>query len=133
MDWPTLKREVDLRTSRSSGSGGQHVNKVDSRVELIFNPASSDALSEEEKAWLQHHLGKRLTAGGDLIVSSQAERSQHLNRRRAWQKLENLLKSSLHPPRPPRRAKAFKASRKKRLEDKRRRSEVKAQRQNPRW
>lgn len=133
MDWPTLKREVELRTSRSSGSGGQHVNKVDSRVELVFRPAESAALSEEEKDWIQHHLGKRLTAAGDLLVSSQAERSQHLNRHRAWQKLENLIKSALHPPRPPRKATAFKASRKKRLDEKRRRSETKSMRQNPRW
>lgn len=126
MDLSQIYKELELRTSRSSGSGGQHVNKTESRVELRFHPASSEGLSDQEKRWFQQSYGHKLSQDGLLIVNSQAERSQHLNRKRAWTKLKELLRKHVRPPKAKRQAGSFKADRRKRLEKKRRHSEKKA-------
>lgn len=126
MDLDQIYQELELRTSRSSGSGGQHVNKTESRVELRFRPMESAGLSDKEKQWLKQHYGHRFTQDDEIIVSSQAERSQHRNRKRAWSKLKELLCKHVRPPQAKRKAGAFKAERKKRLTAKRRQSEKKA-------
>ncbi len=71
-----FSKEFTFVTSRSSGPGGQHVNKVNTRVELRFNVIASQLLTEKEKAILQKKLQSQLTNDGDLIISSQTERSQ---------------------------------------------------------
>ncbi|MEM9887434.1 MAG: peptide chain release factor-like protein, partial [Bacteroidota bacterium] len=76
MDITKLTSEISFRTARSSGSGGQHVNKVETKVELLFDIATSDALSEKEKYWLHKNLTQRINKEGILKISVQEKRSQ---------------------------------------------------------
>ncbi len=126
MDWEQLHREVTVTHSRSSGAGGQHVNKVATRVEMVFYPATSAVLSDTEKAYIQRNLSSKLTKDGALRVAADDTRSQALNRRRAWAKLRRLIEKGIRPPRPPRKAGAFKPNRRKRREAKERRSQTKS-------
>lgn len=122
--WP----ELQVQTSRSSGPGGQNVNKVESRVELRFHLASSRLLTDEQKQLLLQKLAGRLTADGYLLVVAQEDRSQLRNKEHALRKLHALLQQNLQQP------KARKASRpsagavRKRLEEKKRHSDKKASR-----
>jgi len=90
-----LIKEVIFKTSRSGGKGGQNVNKVSSKVELIFNVLNSSFLSDEEKSLLQEKLANRLDTEGNLHIVSQEDRSQLLNKQRTVIKLMNLLTKSL--------------------------------------
>jgi ribosome-associated protein len=119
------------RFSRSSGPGGQSVNTTDSRVELSFDVARSQALPEWARSRALERLGGRL-AGGVLTVASSGERSQLMNRQEARERLAALLREGLAPPSRPRVAtKPGKGARERRLQDKRRRSDVKRNRQLP--
>lgn len=123
-----LHKELKFRTSRSSGSGGQHVNKVSTRVELIFDLFHSEVLHTEQKEILQDALKNKLTKEGQLIISSQATRSQWRNRLKAIDKFNQLITKSLQP-KPKRKAvKPLQSDKKKRLQLKRRNSEKKAMR-----
>ena len=126
MNRELIERELELRTSRSSGAGGQHVNKTETRVELLFNVRDSEAFSEREKRHINHHLRKQLDGQGQLSVVDQSSRSQHTNRKRALDRLLELLERGTRPIPKKHKGKAFTANRKKRLEKKKRRSEVKA-------
>lgn len=94
---PDLSSEFAFRTSRSSGAGGQHVNKVDSRVELRFNIPASQLLSERQKELLLQKLANKLTSEGDLLIVSQAERSQIRNKEITVEKFYALLQKALQP------------------------------------
>ena len=104
-----IVKAVSFKTSRSGGKGGQNVNKVSSKVELILNIASAEFFSPEEKALLNERLAHRLDLEGNLHVVSQDDRSQLVNKEHSIDKLMALLKSSLHvdktrkPTRTPRR------------------------------
>ncbi|MEM1358574.1 MAG: alternative ribosome rescue aminoacyl-tRNA hydrolase ArfB [Bacteroidota bacterium] len=128
MNWQTLLEELTFRTSRSSGAGGQHVNKTESKVEIIFDLKGSQAFSRREKLQLKHHLGPRLSTTGIISVVDQSSRSQHANRKSAVQRLRKLLDRSNRPIPRPHRGKAFVANKRKRLENKKQRSELKASR-----
>jgi ribosome-associated protein len=117
--------EVALRTSRSSGPGGQHVNVTASRVEAVFDVAASTALSEPQKARIAARLGPRVTA------SSQDTRSQLRNRELALERLAARLDHALQVRRPRRPTKPTKASKQRRIEGKRRRADVKRARRRP--
>jgi ribosome-associated protein len=91
-----LQKEVTYKTSRSGGKGGQNVNKVSSKVELLFDIAQSNLFTQEEKALLLNKLQGRLNRGGYLQVMSQEERSQYLNKERALEKLQQILTHALH-------------------------------------
>jgi ribosome-associated protein len=90
-----LLREISFKTSRSGGKGGQNVNKVSSKVELIFNVNASLLFSPEQKALISEKLAGKIDTGGDLHVVSQEDRSQLVNRERSIEKLIDLLIKAL--------------------------------------
>ncbi|MBA7670894.1 Peptidyl-tRNA hydrolase ArfB [subsurface metagenome] len=118
-----FSKEFTFVTSRSSGPGGQHVNKVNTRVELRFNVIASQLLTEKEKAILQKKLQSQLTNDGDLIISSQTERSQIRNKEETIKKFYFILGEALKPqirriPSKPTAASRVKHQRKKQLHSK---------------
>ena len=118
--------ELVERFSRSSGPGGQGVNTTDSRVELLFDPASSTALTDAQRERLATALAGRLVGGRVAIVASE-QRSQLRNRAAARERLTDLLRESLAPPPPARRAtRPTRGSQQRRIEGKKRRSQVKS-------
>jgi ribosome-associated protein len=118
--------EVELRTSRSSGPGGQHANVTASRVEASFDVAGSGALSEEQKRRVAARCGPVVRA------SAQDTRSQARNRELALERLRSRLAAALTVQRPRRATKPTKAAKRRRVESKKRRGELKRQRQEPR-
>jgi ribosome-associated protein len=117
--------EVELRTSRSSGPGGQHANVTASRVEAIFDVAASRALTEDQKRRIAARCGPVVRA------TAQDTRSQARNRELALERLRSRLASALTVQRPRRATKPTSASRRRRLESKRRRADVKRARRPP--
>ena len=123
--------EFTWRFSRSSGPGGQSVNTTDSRVELLFDVASSPSLPPIWRDRALDRLADRLS-DGVLRVVAQAERSQHLNRQAALRQLTQLLvEATAPPPRPRRPTKPSRAAKQRRLDAKRRRGELKQHRRRP--
>jgi ribosome-associated protein len=116
---------VELRTSRSSGPGGQHANVTASRVEAVFDVAASEALSDEQKRRVMARCGPRVTA------VAQDARSQSRNRALALERLAARLDDALRVPRARRATKPTRASKERRLDAKRRSSERKAARRKP--
>ena len=119
-------KEIQIFTSRSSGPGGQHVNKVNTQVQLRFNIAASGLLTESEKSTLLFKLKNQLTKSKDLIITAQTERSQAQNRKQAVEKFYLLIEHLLQAEK--QRIPTFpsKTANTKRLEKKRRHSEKKA-------
>jgi ribosome-associated protein len=117
--------EVAIRTSRSSGPGGQHANVTASRVEAIFEVAESRALSDEQKRRVTLRLGPR------VVAVAQDSRSQTRNRELALDRLRRRLSSALAVPRPRRPTKPTHASVQRRLEAKRRQAQRKRSRRAP--
>ncbi|MDY0098012.1 MAG: alternative ribosome rescue aminoacyl-tRNA hydrolase ArfB [Bacteroidales bacterium] len=122
--------EIRFYASRSSGPGGQNVNKLNTRVELRFNIMDSDAFSEYEKSILYSKLKHRISTEGDLIVKSQSERSQLRNRNHAVEKLFQLLCTILTEKKPRKPTQPTRKSIEERLDRKRRRSYVKKSRES---
>jgi ribosome-associated protein len=117
--------EIELRTSRSSGPGGQHANVTASRVEAVFDVQASQALSEAQKARIAARLGPRVTA------SAQDTRSQLRNRELALERLAQRLSHALEVRRPRTPTRPTSASKRRRLDAKRRRGETKRGRRPP--
>lgn len=120
--------ELTVRTSRTSGPGGQGVNTTDSRVELRWDVAGSAALDDAQRARLRERLGPRLTVDGVLVLHAEEHRSQHRNRDAARARLRDLVSDALVPPRPRRPTRRTRASVERRLDAKRRRGERKRER-----
>jgi ribosome-associated protein len=127
---PTLfidEREIDEDFVRSSGPGGQNVNKLSTAVQLRFNIRASPSLPNEIAIRAQKLAGKRLTQEGVIVIVAQRFRTQDRNREDARDRLVALLREAATPPPPPRRAtKPSKAAKARRLESKSRRSSVKS-------
>jgi len=123
------RSELDVRVSRSSGAGGQHVNKTSSRVEIFWNIPSSRAVSEEERSRLMDKLASRLTTEGSVRVVASDMRSQSRNRELAEERLAELVRRALVIPRKRRPTKPTRASKEARLEEKKRQSRKKLDRQ----
>ena len=120
--------ELRERFSRSSGPGGQSVNTTDSRAELSFDVERSPSLPEYARQRALERLGSRL-ADGVLTIASSVERSQLMNRVAARARLTALLRDAIAPPQRPRVAtKPSRAAKARRVEDKRRRAQVKRNR-----
>jgi len=125
---PDLSSELQFQTARSSGPGGQNVNKVESKVEVRFHVANSQLLTEEQKEVLLAKLAKQLTTEGYLLVTAQEDRSQLRNKETAVQKLYALLKRTLHKPKARKATKPSPGAVRERLASKKKNSEKKANR-----
>ena len=119
------RAELDYRASRSGGPGGQHVNTSSTRVELIWNVASTPSLTEEERARVMEKLSNRINGEGELLLAESGSRSQHQNRETVTERFVEILAGALHVAPPRRRTRPPKAEKEKRLQEKKRRSEVK--------
>jgi ribosome-associated protein len=126
-----FSNELHFSASRSSGPGGQNVNKVNTKVELRFHVASSAILSEEEKSLILEKLAKKINSEGELILVSQTERSQLKNKEKAIEKFYSLLTRALAPRKKRKHTKPSQASKEERLEEKRKQAEKKTRRKNP--
>lgn len=120
--------ELEFRTSRSGGPGGQHVNTSDTKVELLFNVETSPSLTEKQRERLKEALGKRLDTHGFLHVYAQQYRSQNRNRIEAIDRFVDLLRTALKPRLKRKATKPSKASKERRLQNKRERTEKKERR-----
>lgn len=121
--------EPAYRTSRSSGAGGQHVNKVETKVELRFDVPNSLALEETEKTWVLERLASRITKDGILILTNQESRSQSANKEAVFAEFLRLMEAATRPPKKRKKLKPLSADPASRLAGKRQQSEKKALRQ----
>jgi ribosome-associated protein len=126
---PDLTAEFQFLTSRSSGPGGQNVNKVNSKVELRFDVQNSTLLSEDQKNILLVKLATKITSEGILSVVSQRDRSQLANKEDAIEKLYLLITKALKPVKPRKNTRPTKGSVERRLTTKRIKAEIKQNRQ----
>lgn len=123
--------ELEERFTRASGPGGQGVNTTDSRVELWWDPSTSTVLTDTQRERAETGLRAYLVRGRVRVVAAE-HRSQRRNRKAARQRLAELLREALAPPPPPRRAtRPTRGSQRRRLDAKRRRSQIKAARARP--
>lgn len=130
-DEEAILQELTFKAIRSSGSGGQHVNKVSSKVELTFNLRESLVFDDEQKARLLEKLQNKLTKEDVLILQCGESRSQHKNKAIVIERFLELIKASLIVPKKRKPTKVPKAVIKKRLKNKRNLSEKKANRRKP--
>jgi ribosome-associated protein len=114
-----LQKETTYKASRSGGKGGQNVNKVSSKVELLFSVSNSALFSDEEKALLNDKLQNRFNKDGLVQIICDEERSQYLNREKALERLSVLLTNALHVPKTRKATKVSKAAKAARLDKKR--------------
>ena len=131
MDTKALISELKFKAVRSSGSGGQHVNKVASKVELHFDVMASNVLKEDQKALLLDQLKTRLTAANILILFCDETRSQHKNKALVIERFLEIISMGLEVKKERIPTKTPKAVIKKRLENKRRQASKKANRKKP--
>jgi ribosome-associated protein len=122
------EQELTFTASRSSGPGGQHVNKVSSRVTLYFNVVTSPSLSDEQKRCLLTRLATRIGKDGILRVVAQKYRSQTANRDAALARFVTLLQEALTPVPVRKKTTVSATAKQQRLEEKKRRSQLKQQR-----
>ena len=123
--------ELQFKAVRSSGAGGQNVNKVSSKVVLSFNLKNSQALSEEEKMRLETKLSSRLTSDLVLILNCDEDRSQLKNKAIVTKRFLDILTVGLHIPKIRKATKIPKSVIRKRIKDKKNVSEIKKSRRKP--
>jgi ribosome-associated protein len=118
--------ELTEQFVRSSGAGGQNVNKVSSKVELRWTPQTSSALSFDDRAYLLTKLGGRLTLDGELIITSDKYRDQPRNRADAAEKLAAIVRTALLRPKPRKKTKPSRGAKERRISSKKKRGDIKA-------
>ena len=116
--------------ARSGGPGGQNVNKLNTKAELWVPLAAITGLTERALTRLRAMAGRRLTAAGEIHISAETERSQEGNRSAVLDRLRALIAAAAHEPKPRRKTKPSKASKRRRLDAKRRKSEIKSGRRS---
>ena len=123
--------ELEFAASRSSGPGGQSVNKTNSRVTLTWNPSQSSALTIAQKRRVVEKWSGRLDGAGLLRIHAEGERSQYMNKEAARSRLATLLIAALVIPKARRDTKPTRSSKEKRIKGKKKQSEKKQRRQKP--
>lgn len=133
MDIEKIISELNFKAVRSSGAGGQNVNKVSSKVVLSFDLNRSNALSEEQKALISTKLASRLTTESILILNCDEDRSQLKNKEIVTKRFLALIKNALVVPKDRKPTKIPKSVIRKRIKEKKNLSELKKNRQKPRF
>lgn len=131
MEKEQLRKELNFKAIKSSGPGGQHVNKTASKIELSFDIEASPSLSDDEKTLLLKNLRSKITASGILILQCDTSRSQHQNKEIAIKRFFELLSKGLKVPKKRKASKPTKASIQKRLDKKKKVGLKKALRKKP--
>jgi ribosome-associated protein len=131
MDAEKIISELNFKAVRSSGSGGQNVNKVSSKVVLNFDLNASQVLSEDEKLLLQENIAARLTSENILILNCDEDRSQLKNKEIVTKRFLEIIKKGLYVPKIRKATKVPKAVIKKRIKDKKNVSDLKQSRRKP--
>ena len=131
METDKIIAELQYKAVRSSGAGGQNVNKVSSKVVLTFDLKNSQALSEEEKALLETKLSSRLTSEQILILNCDEDRSQFKNKAIVTKRFLDIITAGLHIPKIRKATKIPKSVIRKRIKDKKNISEIKKSRRKP--
>ncbi|WP_445757321.1 alternative ribosome rescue aminoacyl-tRNA hydrolase ArfB [Polaribacter sp.] len=131
MEKENIVKELKFKAIRSSGAGGQHVNKVSSKIELTFDLGNSEALNDDEKTLLKSKLSSKLTSENILILTVEETRSQHKNKELAIKKFVTLIVTNLKKPKKRTPTKPSKSVIKKRTETKLKKSVKKALRRKP--
>ena len=127
------ENELEFQFTRSGGPGGQNVNKVNSRVELRFDIAQSESLTDTQRERLLEKLSNRLTTEGVLRLVSQSERTQNANKRAVMERLVSVLKGALHVDKKRKPTMPTRASKRRRLDAKARRGKLKKDRGGGDW
>ena len=123
--------EIEESFVRSSGPGGQNVNKVSSAVQLRFDARNSPSLPDDVRRRLERLAGRRLTNDGVIVLIAQTHRSQERNRAEAVERLVELIRAASIRPKPRRATRPTLASKKRRLESKTKRAKIKTHRRTP--
>ena len=129
MDFKSILTELIIKATRSSGKGGQNVNKVSSRIQLFYNVLNSTGISDEERKLILHKLKNKLSEQGILQIDVQEDRSQLANKKIAFNKLEDLLINALKKTKKRIKTSVSPGARKKRLTGKKIQGEKKQLRQ----
>jgi len=128
VDKGQLIKELEFKATRSSGKGGQNVNKVSTKVELRFDVSNSLLLSDNEIVRISEKLKNRISLEGILILSSDSERTQLGNKRKVFELFLSLIEKALHKPKKRIKTKPTKASKERRLKEKKIKSDRKQSR-----
>lgn len=131
MDVEKIISELNFKAVRSSGAGGQNVNKVSSKVVLSFDLNASQALSDDEKKLLKENIPARLTSENILILNCDEDRSQLKNKEIVTKRFLEIIKNGLYVPKVRKATKVPKSVIKKRIKDKKNVSELKQSRRKP--
>ncbi|MBG6131959.1 ribosome-associated protein [Aquimarina sp. EL_43] len=131
MNTSIVINELKFKAIRSSGAGGQHVNKVSSKIELALDIMTSTGFTDDEKLRLSQKLSSRLTKSGVLLLQCGDSRSQHRNKELVIKRLLEILKANLYIPKKRKQTKPSRAAIKKRLDSKQKHALKKANRKKP--
>ncbi|MFO7652698.1 MAG: alternative ribosome rescue aminoacyl-tRNA hydrolase ArfB [Candidatus Krumholzibacteriia bacterium] len=123
--------EIALVASRSSGPGGQHVNKAETRIQLRWNLLESAVLTDRDRDLAATRLASRLTREGELVLECESHRSQKRNRDECLERLAEIMRAALHRDPPRRKTRPTKASEERRIQEKKRRGQIKRLRKEP--